>query len=991
MTETFEQRAARLRGGATPKETFEERAARLRKEQEEAAKRISVPADYKIDPVTGRPEAYNPLPSLGKAVTETALPMAKGLYDSGKQAAGDLGSVLAGPGAFSQRLGQAVAETGGDTRKLVARAAQDASWAFPAARGAKGVLALGALGYAADPEHPVRGAVINMALGGGASLTKSKLAGMLDFAPENMMDAADLIEVPVMPTQAKPTMEAVRGLSARQRAALGTKSVSPEVVAAMGRAQRAKMGLGSLTPAQRSARAYQATADASNAVADIQGVAAAERQAMKDRVAGIADTPFGPATPVAERAYPEGFTTGDRAEALAEATPNPMTGAQVKLRKGFEKDMTVEAREAEAAARKAAELQKQADKAKAKLAEFARKELETSENQAQKTATEAAKARQKVVTDTADEAFVLEKRAAALRAKADLIDQTKHPEKWAAADDQAKEVEARAILAQERLKRVKELTGGPEEPPSPPNAPPAAPVTPDLPPGNTNIASPGESPAESILGAPRGSSKARAAAEVYKQLNPVEGAPLPKIKAVDPTFGKQVADWYEQAKSNPSDPAVQSAYTKMKQEVAAQIKAMEEAGIKIEYVTEDPYKNSAEMMADAERGVLKVLDSGDSFGHPLLSREENNQFRAVHDFFGHAKEGHQFGPTGEDNAFREHSGMFSPEARRAMGTETRGQNSWVNFGPHGEANRANPKMTKFAEQKVVLMPDELLGEPVVPPTVAPVASARPKRAPVSPKEGMMGGGAKAAPIVEPLPRETVPPGETPPVADVPPREPGTGWTWGKDSEHAPPGGQPSEPKELFNPNHWGVEPDSPVMQDVKRWATEHEGQVLAAKGHRSIDQIKADARIALKEFSGVLPTENMMQVAKEGARKAGWDGTLDAYIMGMKGGVLKKTEELKAISKTMNELREGTPEYQQASDLFAALQKQKEDLFLATMGEVSNSGRTLGAQRHAVDFTADPDYWVASARFMAKGPLSDELKINIRRAAEEVRRICGIQ
>ena len=41
-----------------------------------------------------------------------------------------------------------------------------------------------------------------------------------------------------------------------------------------------------------------------------------------------------------------------------------------------------------------------------------------------------------------------------------------------------------------------------------------------------------------------------------------------------------------------------------------------------------------------------------------------------------------------------------------MTTETRGQNSWLNYGPHGEANRtASSAETIFAPQKVGLMPE----------------------------------------------------------------------------------------------------------------------------------------------------------------------------------------------------------------------------------------------------------------------------------------------
>ena len=95
----------------------------------------------------------------------------------------------------------------------------------------------------------------------------------------------------------------------------------------------------------------------------------------------------------------------------------------------------------------------------------------------------------------------------------------------------------------------------------------------------------------------------------------------------------------------------------------------------------------------------------------------NDLFRFVHDFFGHTERGNGFGPVGEENAWDVHARMYTPKARRAMTTETRGQNSWVNFGPQmrnedgslkkkGDAGYLSPKDRQFAPQKMALMPEE---------------------------------------------------------------------------------------------------------------------------------------------------------------------------------------------------------------------------------------------------------------------------------------------
>ena len=84
----------------------------------------------------------------------------------------------------------------------------------------------------------------------------------------------------------------------------------------------------------------------------------------------------------------------------------------------------------------------------------------------------------------------------------------------------------------------------------------------------------------------------------------------------------------------------------------------------------------------------------------------NDLFRAVHDAFGHSMEGAGFRADGEENAWQAHVRLFQGPAIGAMTTETRGQNSWLNFGPYAARNRtARVEDTVFADQKIGLMPD----------------------------------------------------------------------------------------------------------------------------------------------------------------------------------------------------------------------------------------------------------------------------------------------
>jgi hypothetical protein len=224
---------------------------------------------------------------------------------------------------------------------------------------------------------------------------------------------------------------------------------------------------------------------------------------------------------------------------------------------------------------------------------------------------------------------------------------------------------------------------------------------------------------------------AREAALAYMKEHKLPYAPPKTFVRVDPELGEEIAQAYARMKNDPSNPAVKAAYEAMIAETIAQYKAMMKAGLKVEMGTKErpyPYKLPHEMIDDVRNnnhmwvyptsegfGVDKKFDATknplrratdikDANGVPMLA---NDVFRAVHDYFGHAKEGNLFRANGEENAWRSHAAMYSPLARRAMTSETRGQNSWVNWGPHGEKNRtANQEETHYADQKTGLLPDK---------------------------------------------------------------------------------------------------------------------------------------------------------------------------------------------------------------------------------------------------------------------------------------------
>lgn len=140
------------------------------------------------------------------------------------------------------------------------------------------------------------------------------------------------------------------------------------------------------------------------------------------------------------------------------------------------------------------------------------------------------------------------------------------------------------------------------------------------------------------------------------------------------------------------------AFKAMGREVGKQFEHVTKGlGINVEEHMDDPYPDFKSMKEDVVHNKrLKVLSSKATGGHPLFDDDTNTMFRAVHDVFGHIGTGRGVDRHGEEAAFLEHSRMFSPLARRALATETRGQNSAM-IEAKGE----------FQPQKVGLLPEHM--------------------------------------------------------------------------------------------------------------------------------------------------------------------------------------------------------------------------------------------------------------------------------------------
>lgn len=239
-------------------------------------------------------------------------------------------------------------------------------------------------------------------------------------------------------------------------------------------------------------------------------------------------------------------------------------------------------------------------------------------------------------------------------------------------------------------------------------------------------------------------------AERYAQENEIPYRRQGEYVDVDPQFSGRVARAYDAMIHDPQSPAVKEAYADLIRQTRAQYDALVNDGYQFTFFDSatDPYGgNPFNAMRDLRANKrMAVYGTYDGYGtegitgaevanNPMLEDTglrwpdqtgtprmvtANDLFRAVHDAFGHGLEGAGFRARGEENAFQAHARLFTGPALGALASETRGQNSWLNYGPYGEQNR-NAKLedTVFAEQKTGLMPPFTWNERMAPDMVEP--------------------------------------------------------------------------------------------------------------------------------------------------------------------------------------------------------------------------------------------------------------------------------
>lgn len=205
--------------------------------------------------------------------------------------------------------------------------------------------------------------------------------------------------------------------------------------------------------------------------------------------------------------------------------------------------------------------------------------------------------------------------------------------------------------------------------------------------------------------------------------------PITQYPEFDEANARRIADAYDAMKHDPSDPRVKRAYDALIDETMDQYRALKDTGADFSFLKPgeaDPYARTPTLgyLDLINNGRLRVFPTDQGYGtladiqnNPLLRRvgpvgdlpdgTANDAFRIVHDALGHFGPGNPFfRHKGEERAWNSHARSYSRDALPAATSETRGQNSWVNFGPHREKNAtASGADTTYADQKAGLLPE----------------------------------------------------------------------------------------------------------------------------------------------------------------------------------------------------------------------------------------------------------------------------------------------
>lgn len=151
---------------------------------------------------------------------------------------------------------------------------------------------------------------------------------------------------------------------------------------------------------------------------------------------------------------------------------------------------------------------------------------------------------------------------------------------------------------------------------------------------------------------------------------------------------------FDKGQKEPLTPEMQQSYRTLIKHLGPQFESIVNPpeqggmGVDVEFTQDNPYDTYEDMREDlANNNRMRIWSTAaGGTSHDIMTDEENDKFRAVHDMYGHMATGRNFDRHGEEAAYQSHRQMFPPEAHPALVSETRGQNSYLNWGNIGKGD-----------------------------------------------------------------------------------------------------------------------------------------------------------------------------------------------------------------------------------------------------------------------------------------------------------------
>lgn len=154
---------------------------------------------------------------------------------------------------------------------------------------------------------------------------------------------------------------------------------------------------------------------------------------------------------------------------------------------------------------------------------------------------------------------------------------------------------------------------------------------------------------------------------------------LPRTAAWDHTWEQQLPEIAKAYADAPSyDPKAAGAWKELAEDSVRRAEAINNQ-INVNFTHDPwPYEDVNEMAKDI-RDKQRVTISKANLSHPLWSNDQALAYRTVHDVLGHAAVGGDWGWHGENGATAAHMPLLSPEAQKALFTESIGQAAHNSF------------------------------------------------------------------------------------------------------------------------------------------------------------------------------------------------------------------------------------------------------------------------------------------------------------------------